>query len=191
MTRTRIMDAARALIDAHPGRPVAMGEVATRAGVSRQALYLHFADRTELFLELSRVIDASERTPARQRRVDDAPTGRDALREAVTLQAWLKPRLEGIATTMDVLRRTDPGAQAAWDEREQARLGRCETVVRRLEADAVLAPDWDVATATQLMWAVTSQRVWDDLVHTQGWSQRRYVRHVSDLLDRSLVAAIG
>ena len=69
---------------------------------SRQALYLHFTDRTTLFLEVSRIVDASLRTAARQRRVDDAPTARAALHEAVALQAWLKRRLKGVATALDV-----------------------------------------------------------------------------------------
>jgi AcrR family transcriptional regulator len=133
-----------------------MAAVATRAGVSRQALYLHFADRTSLFLELSRVIDASLRTPARQRRVDEAPTARDALREAIALQAWLKPRLRVVATALDVLRRSDPATDAAWTEREHARLERCEQVVRRLQADGDLTPGWDIPSAARCLWAVTS-----------------------------------
>ena len=164
-----------------------MGAVAERAGVSRQALYLHFADRTGLFLEVSRVADATLRTPQRQRRVDEAPTARHALREAVALQAWLKPRLKGVATALDVLRRTDPAADAAWKEREHARLERCEEVVRRLQAEGELAPGWTVDSATRCFWAVTSQRVWDDLVMDQGWSTDRYRHHVTALLERSLL----
>src|SRR5918997_140946 len=98
VTRRRILEAAQALLEANPGANVSMSEVAERAGVSRQALYLHFADRASLFLEVSRLADASARTPGRQRRVDEAPSGRAALREAIALQAWLKPPLRGIAT---------------------------------------------------------------------------------------------
>ena len=57
-----------------------MGQIARHAGLSRQALYLHFADRASLFVEVSRMADAAARTPERQRRVDEAPTARDALR---------------------------------------------------------------------------------------------------------------
>ena len=186
-TRQRILDAARGLLEATPGASVSMGEVARRAGVSRQALYLHFADRTSLLLEVSRVVDATLRTPARQRRVDEAPTARDALREAVALQAWLKPRLEGVATALDVLRRTDPAAHAAWKEREHARLDRCEQVVRRLSHEGELLPRWNVATAARCFWAVTSQRVWDDLVMDQGWSSDRYRKHITALPEGALL----
>ncbi len=186
-TRERIIGSARALLEETSGAPVSMSQIAQRAGVSRQALYLHFADRTDLFLEISRVADATERTPDRQKRVDEAPTGRDALRETIALQARLKPRLQGIATALDVLRRTDPAADAAWKEREHARLKRCELVVHRLAAEGDLAPAWNVPTGARCLWAMTSQRVWDDLVVDQGWSTARYREHLTELLEAGLL----
>lgn len=186
-TRRRILAAARELLEETPGAGVSMSQIATRAGVSRQALYLHFADRTTLFLDVSRMADTEARTPARQRRVDEAPSGREALRETIALQAWLKPHLRGIATALDVLRRTDPAADAAWKEREHARLGRCEEVVKRLYDEGDLAARWRVATAAQCLWAVTSQRVWDDLVVDQGWSSARYRAHLTELLEAALL----
>jgi len=187
-TRQRILKAARELLEASPGATIAMGEVAKQAGVSRQALYLHFADRTALFLEVSRLADSTARTPARQRRIDEAPTARDAFREAIALQAFLKPRLKGVATALDVLRRSDPAADAAWKEREHARLQRCEQVVQRLHDDGELASGWDVPTAARCFWAVTSQRVWDDLVMDQGWSSTQYRNRITSLLENALLA---
>lgn len=186
-TRQRILEAARSLLEERPGANLSMGEVANRAGLSRQALYLHFIDRSALFLEVSRLADSMNRTPARQRRIDEAPTARDALREAIALQAWLKPRLRGVATAIDVLRRSDPAADVAWKEREHARLERCTQVVRRLHDEGELAPGWDVATAARCLWAVTSQRVWDDLVMDQGWSTAQYRKHLTALLEAALI----
>jgi AcrR family transcriptional regulator len=186
-TRRRILEATSALLEQNLGSSVSMAEVASRAGVSRQALYLHFADRTSLLVEVSRLADSSLRTPERQRRVDAAPTARKALREAIALQAWLKPRLKGIATALDVLRRSDPAAAAAWKEREHARLERCERLIQRLHDDGELAPHWDVPSAARCLWAVTSQRVWDDLAIDQRWSTARYRRHITALLEASLL----
>jgi AcrR family transcriptional regulator len=188
-TRTRILVAARELLEKTPGAPVSMGQIAQHAGVSRQALYLHFADRTSLFIEVSRMADAVARTPARQRRVDRARTAREALRAAIALQALLKPELRGIATALDVLRRTDPAADAAWKEREHARLQRCEAVVTRLHAEGELAPAWEPDTAARLLWAATSLRVWEDLVVDQGWSTDRYRTHLTAMLETALLSA--
>ena len=190
-TRVRIVDAARELLEANPGSPVSMNQVAGRAGVSRQALYLHFDDRTSLFLEVSRQLDARLRTPARQRRIDEAPTARAALREAVALQAWLKPRLRGVATAMDVLRRSDPAADAAWKEREHARLARCTEIIRRLHADGDLDERWDVPTAARCFWAITSQRVWDDLANDQGWTSAHYRQRLTAFVEAALLKPDG
>ncbi|HYO00345.1 MAG TPA: helix-turn-helix domain-containing protein [Actinomycetota bacterium] len=185
-TRERILTAARSLLEEQPGATVTMGQIAERAGVSRQALYLHFADRGSLFLEIGRMVDAMERTPERQRRVDEAATAREALREAIALQAYLKPKLQGLTTAIDVLRRTDPAADAAWREREHARLQRCEDLVRRLASEGDLRAGWDAHGAAQCLWAVTSQRVWDDLVVDQGWSTDKYCSHLTRLLEAAL-----
>lgn len=187
-TWTRILESARALIEEKPGASISMSQIAQRAGVSRQALYLHFPDRTQLLLAVSRVADDTARTPDRQRRVDAAPTGRQALRAAIALQATIKPQLHGIATALDVLRRTDPAAEAAWTEREQARFQRCEHVIKRIDGDGDLAAGWTVEAASQCFWAVTSQRVWDDLVVGQGWSTPRYRKHIAALLESALLA---
>lgn len=109
------------------------------------------------------------------------------MREAIALQAWLKPRLKGVATAIDVLRRTDPAADAAWKEREHTRLERCEQVVQRLQDEGELAPDWDVPSASRCFWAVTSQRVWDDLVIDEGWSTVQYHTHLTRLLEAALL----
>lgn len=105
----------------------------------------------------------------------------------IALQALLKPQLQGIATALDVLRRSDLGADVAWKEREHARLERCEYVVRRLRAEGELAPTWEVTTAARCLWAVMSQRVWDDLVVDQGWSTDQYRTYLTDLLESALL----
>lgn len=76
-TRRRILDAAKTLLEANPGAPVPMAEVAASAGVSRQALYLHFTDRTTLFLEVSRPgrKPADSGAPAPGRRGSDGTSG--------------------------------------------------------------------------------------------------------------------
>jgi AcrR family transcriptional regulator len=186
-TRERILTAARDLLEDQLGAGPSMGQIASRAGVSRQALYLHFADRAALLLELTRAVDVTARTADEQRLVDEAPTGRAALAEAIALQARLKPKLHGVATALDTLRRTDPDAQAAWEERDHARLGRCAQVVDRLAAEGELAPGWAAGDAARLMWALTSQRVWEDLVIDQGWPSDRYTSHLTRLLEQALL----
>lgn len=186
-TRTRIIAAALALLGERRGAPVSMGEVADRAGVSRQAVYLHFPDRTSLLLEASRSADAAHRTPRRQARIDRAPNGIAALREAVALQVYLRPRLHPITTALGVLRRSDPAAEAAWQERDQARLSRCRAVAQRLHTENLLRGDTTVEDAAALIWVATSPAVWEDLTVSLGWSRATYAARIQHLLESALL----
>ncbi len=47
-TRTRILDATVRMLEEQGGRGVRMGDIAKAAGISRQAVYLHFSSRAEL-----------------------------------------------------------------------------------------------------------------------------------------------
>jgi hypothetical protein len=105
----------------------------------------------------------------------------------VSVQAEIKPQLRGIATALDVLRRSDAAAAAAWQEREHARLRRCRAVIRRLNNENELAPRYSVDDAAQLLWAVTSQRVWDDLVIDQNWTQTKYRTRLIQLVEDALL----
>jgi len=102
------------------------------------------------------------------------------------VQARLKPALHAVVTSLDMLRRTGPDAEIAWRERDQARLDRCTAVIRRLSAEGTLAEDWSIPDAAYLMWAATSQRVWEDLVLEGGMTSDQYRTHLTRLLERAL-----
>lgn len=174
---------ARRLVEERGGSPVTLTEVAAEAGLSRQGVYLHFDDLTDLLLELSREADAAARTADLQARIDNAPTSRDALRQAVAVQAHIKPRLHGLITAIDILRRSDPGAQAAYEERDNARYERVVQVVERLEREGELALGWDVESAARLAWAMMSQRVWEDIGCPD---EEAYTAQLGRFLERAL-----
>ena len=186
-TRERILQATRELMETQPGAPVSMAEIADAAGVTRQLLYVHFENRTALLVELSRRLDADARTPALQTTIDHAPTGRDALRAAVRVQAAIKPMIHGLATSLELLRTTDDAAAAACDEREAARLRRCRAVIDRVADDGDLAVGWSRPAAAELFWSLTSLRSWEDLVQRRGWSSATWVKRVTATIEAVLV----
>ncbi|MCB0952277.1 MAG: helix-turn-helix transcriptional regulator, partial [Microthrixaceae bacterium] len=57
-TRNRILEAAWSLLAEH-GAQIKLADVAARASVSRQALYLHFGDRAGLLVALVNHMDES------------------------------------------------------------------------------------------------------------------------------------
>jgi AcrR family transcriptional regulator len=175
-TKARILGAARRLLEAST-TPISMQQIADAAGVTRQLLYVHFGGRADLLLELSRAVDAEVRTPALQRRIDDAPGAVAALREMVAVQGTIKPRIHGVASAIDRLRATDEDAAAAWNERERARLERTALVIRRLADEGKLAGPWSVRSGARLAWSATSQRAWSELVLEGGWPTETWVEH--------------
>ena len=187
-TRARILAATSSLLEAKPGAHVSMSDIAAAAGVTRQLLYFHFDNRTTLLLELSRALDAEARTPELQATIDEAPDACSALRAAVAAQAAIKPKIRGVATSLELLRPTDEAAAAACEEREEARLARCRAVVDRLAGEGRLAPGWGPAVAAELVWALTSLRTWEDLVVRRGWTGPQWVERTTAALEAALVA---
>ena len=45
------------MLEEHWGRGVRMGDIAAAAGISRQAVYLHIASRTQLLVATTRYLD--------------------------------------------------------------------------------------------------------------------------------------
>ena len=65
-TREKILQAAVRKLEESGGRGVRMGDIARETGISRQAVYLHFATRTGIFgQEMNRIVNDNSNTQAR------------------------------------------------------------------------------------------------------------------------------
>jgi AcrR family transcriptional regulator len=186
-TRDRILDATLALIQRGDHGPVSMGAIAKAAGLSRQALYLIFADRADLYIALVRRVDEGRGMPAEQAKVEAAPDGVEALARIVAMQAHLLPPLRPIANAFDVLRRQDPDAERAWQDRLDSRYRLCRSIIEQLEQEGRLRAGLDVDAAADLAWSLTSFRTWDELVCQRGWSAERYKEELFRLLLHAVV----
>ena len=76
-TRTRILKAAWELLESNPGVAARMSDIAKKAGVSRQALYLHFPNRTELFVATTKYMDEVYRVQEKLCLLYTSPSPRD------------------------------------------------------------------------------------------------------------------
>jgi AcrR family transcriptional regulator len=186
-SRTRILEAALALIAKRGEAGVSMGEIATAARVSRQAVYLHFADRAALMLALVRHVDEKRHLDKELRKVRDASSAWAGIRAMVSLQARLNPGLWAIARALDAVRRTDEAAERGWQDRLQHRLEGCRQMIARLQEEGKLRRRLDPEVAADLLWTITSLRTWEDLVLERGWSRQRYGRHITSLLAAALL----
>ena len=78
-TRQKIMKAAWRLLEEKPGTAVRMSDIAKAAGISRQAVYLHFPTRAEMLIETARYLDEVLKVDERLAASRTAATGRARL----------------------------------------------------------------------------------------------------------------
>lgn len=163
-----------------------MGQIAKAARMSRQAVYLHFADRGELFIALARYTDEKRGLEREIQHIRDAPNGLEAIRRMVSLQARSNPTIWPIARMFEAVRRSDPEVERPWQDRLKHRLIGCHQIMRRVEKEGELSPDISLDVAGDLLWTLTSLRMWEDLVLLRGWSPEKYEEYIYDLILRSL-----
>jgi len=188
--REAILDAA-VQVFVERSEEVRLEDVAQKAGVSRQAVYIHFGSRTGLLVEMARHLD--ERFPLSEHveQLARAPSGLDAIDIAIPAPATYYPLAYPIAKLFLAGRYADEAMRTAWDDRMKARRVICDLLVRRLKEDGVLAPHWDVETATDALWVLTSWQVWEQLVVDQGWSKERYMDYLRTMIHRTLIDSAG
>lgn len=186
-TREAILDAAARLLTER-GTGVRLEDIADAAGVSRQTLYLHFGSRTGLLMAMVQHIDGQGTLPPLVEQVFDAPTALEALDAVATLHAEYHPAIYPIAKAFLGSRYEDEEMRSAWDERMDSRRNLYHQVVQWLDRDGLLTSHWDIETATDVLWSVTSWQVWEQLVLERGWSKEKYLRHLRTVLRRTLVS---
>lgn len=188
-SRTQILEAALALITRRGDANVTMANIGRAAGVSRQAVYLNFADRGDLMLALVRYADECRGLEGEIDKIRTAPSGLAAVRALVALQARTNSEIWGIARALDAVRRTDAEVEKSWQDRLKSRLQGCRQIVTRLANDGVLRKELKSAAAADILWTVTSLRTWEDLVLQRGWTPAQYEKRVYELLRIALTSA--
>ena len=186
-TRSRILNAAWKLLESDQGTGVRMADIAKEAGVSRQAVYLHFPTRTELLVATTRHLDAVKNIDNRLAASREAATGTERL--DAFIEAWGNyiPEIYGVAKALLALKDTDEAAALAWDDRMQAVRHGCRAAVQALKNDGVLSPDISPQKATDILWAILSVRQWELLTVECGWPQNRYIELTKTMARRMLL----
>jgi AcrR family transcriptional regulator len=154
-----------------------MGDIAKESGISRQAVYLHFASRTELLVAATRYLDE----------VLAATSGVERL--ALYIECWGNyiPDIFGVAKALLLAQDTDEAAAAAWQDRMRAMRDGCRAAIEALHADGILAPEWSPKKATDALWTMLLVPNWEHLTIKCGWSTKAYVRCMKTLAQRTFV----
>jgi AcrR family transcriptional regulator len=185
-TRDRILSAARRLLE-EKGYSIGLEQVAREAGVSRQALYLHFGSKSSLLIALVEWVDEQGNLAKLFAPVWEANSGAEALTRAIAATGQYAPTIHRLAMVLEVARRSDPDAAAAWDDRMSSRAGAIRAIVEWIEKDGHLAIPWTVDEAVDLIWTAILPQTYQALVLERGWSNDRWVSATTESLMRTLV----
>lgn len=185
-TRRRILDAALSLLEER-GTGVRLADIAARANVSRQSVYLHFGDRARLMLALVADIDDRHGASATRANILDAPTGAEALIRWVQVVARYSPTIDRVTEVLELGKGSDPALAAAWNDRMQRRRHMALAIVTRLSDDGVLRPEWSVAEAAETAYVLMMPGPWRELTRVLGWSTSQYESAMIRVLATTLV----
>lgn len=177
-TRRRILDAVFERLTAEPASPVSVDRVAREAGVARSTVYLVFGSRAGLFDAVA--ADLQQR--AGFDRIVAAvkePDAKDHLRKGMRagVDAYAKHR--DVTRALFSMSALDPEAVAgAMLRLEEDRSGGMEHLANRLDEQGLLRTDVDRATASHVLYQLTSFDCFDLLYTGRALSARA----VADLL---------
>ena len=186
-TKTRILDVTWRLLESG-NTAIRMADIAKEAGVSRQALYLHFPNRAELLIATTRHIDTVKNIDQRLARSRSASSGIERLQAFVEVWGGYIPEIHGISVALRAMRDTDKEAAAAWEDRMQAVKQGCEAAVRAIAEDGYLKKELTEMTAVDLLWTLLSVENWERLVLECCWSQSDYERTLKQISEATLLS---
>lgn len=186
-TRNRILDAAWKLLEISQGQGVRMSDIAKQAGISRQAVYLHFSTRSELLIATTRYIDEVKQVDLRLEPSRNALTGIERLNAYIDAWSDYIPEIYGVARALLAMKDTDEAAAMAWDDRMQAFREGCEAAIEALHKDGKLAPTHSIQQATDILWTLLSVRNWEQFTVDCGWSKQKYNEVTKQLAQRIFV----
>jgi AcrR family transcriptional regulator len=188
-THTRILAATVHMLEKHGGRGVRMSDIAKETGISRQAVYLHFASRTELLVAATRYLDEKLDVDSRL-----APSRASAVgieRLALYIECWghYIPEIYGVGKALMMARDADEAAAAAWDNRMAAMRDGCRAAIDALHADGNLTSGMTPQEATDALWTLLLVPNWEALTIDCGWSTEQYVDLMKTMAERTFVRA--
>ena len=190
-TRTRILNATWKLLEANQGRGVRMSDIAKQAGISRQAVYLHFPTRSELLIATTRYLDDIKGIDGRLALSRETSNGKDRLDAFIDAWGNYIPEIHGIAKALLAMKDTDQAADLAWSDRMQAVRHGCVAAINAANNDGSLAQDLAVKQATDILWTWLSVRNWEQLTRQCGLSQAQYIETIKRTAHRTLLDGPG
>lgn len=174
-TRLKILSSTCKLMEERRGINVKMSDIARDAGISRQALYLHFASRTDLMVATVSYIDEIKGVTHRIAKLQEANCAIVKLEAFMLFWGNYIPEIYGLARALLNTRDTDEAAASAWDSCMSHLRGMSQKVVESIYQEGLLVAHLDQQEAAELFWALVSIQNWEQLTLECNWSTEKYI----------------
>lgn len=182
-TRTQILEASRGMFEELGYYGAGLGAVAKKAGVSRQAIYLHFPSKVDLLTALHLHIFETDVVPVVERHpITDDMTALDALDTSIAADVETIDNVWRIHEALTVARRQHPEVEETLRPREEERYDELLALGRRLKREGELPRNIRAGTFADMLWGLISVGTYKGLVNERGWSLDRYRRWVRDTI---------
>lgn len=186
-TKTRILEAAWRLLEQGHGREISMGSIAKACGISRQAVYLHFASRTELVIATSQYVDQQKGLDERLKRLETANSGIELLEICVEVWGNYIPEIYALAKALMRTRETDDASAAAWKNNMGCLHEVCQDIINTLDQEDTLTSAWDKKDATEILYTLLSINNWEQLTKESGYTTEQYITKMTTLTKLTLI----
>ena len=184
-TRERILSAAWEIAQERSSVEFTLAEVASRAGVSRQALYLHFDNRTGLLVEMARRVDHRTGFVSRVAAARKRPA-LQGFRQVLRLWYGHLDEILPVARALEAAAITGAEGAKAYHDRMQAWRETLRISISALSDAGLLRREWTVDEAADWVWARTQPGTYEYLVRQCGWSAKA----VTERTIRSVLAEL-
>jgi AcrR family transcriptional regulator len=193
-TRRQILHAAQRLFERDGYATTSMAAIASAAGVSLKTVYLAFETKSGLLRALWHLLLRGER--------DSIPVGEQPWYQAVLEEPDPERQLRlnmrnsrmvkaRAGAMLEVIRSAASGDRdigALWSRIQTEFHDNQRAIVQSIAAKGALAPELDVATATDIVWALNHPNLYALLAGERGWSPERYEQWLGDLLCSQLLS---
>ena len=170
-----------------------MRAIADRAGVSEKTMYLHFATKAKLLLQVVQMSVRGDEAPGR---LADRPDWKallsgpaeEMLERFATRSARLMARSAPIIALAEAAADADPELAAYRDRVHEANREEINTLVAAFKRRGALARDVDDQDTADTIYALAgNENIYLRLTRECGWTEARY----ATLIARTLAATLG
>jgi AcrR family transcriptional regulator len=173
--RERVLETAWTMIDEQRSASITLVEVAKRAGVSRQTVYVNFGNRAGLLLAMVEHSDETSPELARLKTKQPNATPEQALDHIVRSWFGYIPVVFKVARALAAAGETDADALAAIESRWEILRAGFLLVTNAMHLQGKLALGWTPDTAADWVYHLAHIDTWQHLVIERGWPQDRAI----------------